>query len=120
MEKEAAEILGLFKESLQELPTYGTEAWNMYVKGFRLEAGIWGAIQLLVVIYLAWSAIGLWRDYERDKDKYSEDIYLPLVIITCLCIIFIIIFGSVFVSNILKVTMPEYSIIKDILARVGD
>lgn len=120
MEKEATEILGLFKEILQELPTYGAEAWNMYIKGFRLEAGMWREIQLLVVISLVWIAIGLRRDYGRDKDKYSEDIYAPLAIITCLCIVFIIIFGSVFVSNILKITMPEYSIIKDILARIGD
>lgn len=126
MEQELTNMLELLRQGLSELPAIGSDVFNIYIRGIRIEGVVKVATYLIVISILIYliryfkkKQGNLGTDEWKDRNTYKdlETIIMTLMIITL--VIFIIACFGIY-NGLMKLLAPDYMLIKEVIAMLAN
>lgn len=121
MQEQVSSILETINDGLRELPNVGSEMWDLYVRGVRVD-GLVSLISHLVFMIIAiifFTKLLQWYKKCMNDDQVDSEQKFEFKVFTCLgCVVFIMTLGfslNSMIDPLRQIIAPEYYIIQQII-----
>lgn len=118
MEKEITEIMSILKDGLKELPAFGSQAWEMMVKGYSIEYWVYSVIGVFILL----SSILVIKLIFNKAKSYDGDLFYeydsPMIAIIA-CSVLIVASVITVATCLPQALAPDYFIVKSLLGLGG-
>lgn len=121
MEQELTNLLELLRQGLSELPSIGSDVFNIYIRGIRVEGGVTIAINLIIILTLVFTIRYLkYKSDELDtgswsRNRWSENLRVFTLVLSTILIVISILASFDVYRGVMKLLSPEYMLIKEVI-----